>query len=67
MKVLDPDLLRLRSQALYAIDADKELRRSHENPAIVKLYKDFLVAPGSPKAHKLLHTTYRPRLPRGIQ
>ena len=38
MKVLDPKLLELRAKALYAIDSEKKLRKSHENPAILKLY-----------------------------
>ncbi|GAB6166283.1 NADH-dependent [FeFe] hydrogenase, group A6 [Thermostilla marina] len=65
--VLDPDLLRQRASALYAIDSSKELRKSYENPAIEDLYENFLGSPGSLMAHKLLHTHYRPRLPRGIR
>jgi iron only hydrogenase large subunit-like protein len=65
-KVLDPELLALRAAALYSIDSAKTLRRSHENPAILKVYEEFLGAPGSPKAHELLHTHYAPRQPRGI-
>ena len=67
MKVLDPRLLALRAGALYAIDAAKTLRRSHENPAVKRLYAEFLGEPGSPKAHELLHTRYTARLPRGIR
>jgi len=67
VKVLDPDLLRQRAKALYAIDASKTLRKSYENPAIEELYVSFLGMPGSPLAHELLHTSYRPRLPRGIR
>ena len=66
MKPRDPELLWLRAKALYMIDAGKTLRRSHENPAISKLYMDYLGAPGSEKAQKLLHTNYSARLPRGI-
>jgi len=66
MKSMDPELLRLRAQALYSIDHDKKLRCSHENPSIPDLYANFLGEPGSEKAHDLLHTTYTPRLPRGI-
>ncbi|MCY2927701.1 MAG: NADH-dependent [FeFe] hydrogenase, group A6 [Planctomycetota bacterium] len=65
-KVLDPELLARRASALYAIDKDKERRRSHENPDIKALYADMLGAPGSQVAHELLHTKYAPRLPRGI-
>jgi iron-only hydrogenase group A len=67
MKVLDPKLLELRAKALYSIDSAKKLRKSHENPAVLKLYEEFLGAPGSEKAHELLHTSYSPRLPRGIK
>ncbi len=67
MKVLDPELLALRAKALYAIDRGNQIRRSHENPSVQALYRDFLGEPGSEKAHELLHTTYRPRKPRGIR
>jgi iron only hydrogenase large subunit-like protein len=67
MKSLDPALLQARAEALYSIDSSKELRRSHENPAIRKLYGEFLGEPGGPKAHELLHTHYKARLPRGIR
>lgn len=67
MEVLDPRLAQLRAQALYRIDAGKPLRRSHENPAIEQLYRTFLDAPGSARAHDLLHTHYHAREPRGIR
>jgi NADP-reducing hydrogenase subunit HndD len=67
MKSLDPELLHARAAALYSIDGSKKLRRSHENPAIQKLYAEFLGEPGGPKAHELLHTHYQVRLPRGIR
>ena len=67
MKVLDPELLRLRAQALYKIDESKELRRSHENPAVKELYAKFLGEVGGKRAHELLHTHYAARLPRGIK
>lgn len=65
--VLDRELLRQRAKALYTIDSQKKLRKSYENPAILELYENFLGTPGSPKAHELLHTSYSPRLPRGIR
>lgn len=65
--ILDPELSRLRAQALYTIDKGKELRKSYENPAITELYDSFLGTPGSEKAHDLLHTGYKARLPRGIR
>ncbi|MEJ5245165.1 MAG: NADH-dependent [FeFe] hydrogenase, group A6 [Bacteroidota bacterium] len=64
---LDPETVRKRQMALYRIDESKELRKSHENPFIIKLYEEFLGEPGSEKAHHLLHTTYEPKLPRGIK
>jgi iron-only hydrogenase group A len=67
VKVLDPELLRLRARALYTIDGIKKLRRSHENPAVKELYDTFLGAPGGETARALLHTRYQAKLPRGIR
>ena len=47
-----------RASVLYDIDKGKKVRRSHLNPDIITLYKEYLGEYGSPKAHKLLHTTY---------
>ena len=47
-----------RAKVLYDIDKKKEVRRSHLNKDIQKLYQDFLDEPGSVVAHKVLHTTY---------
>jgi NADP-reducing hydrogenase subunit HndD len=52
------DYRALRAKALYSNDKKKEIRKSHENPSIQKLYKEFLGKPGSEKAHELLHTKY---------
>lgn len=51
-----------RAEGLYEEDKNLPLRKSHENPEIKKLYDEFLEKPGSHKAHKLLHTTYKDRL-----
>lgn len=51
-------LLKARSQALYEEDRNKPLRKSHENPDIVKLYEEYLGKPLGEKAHHLLHTHY---------
>lgn len=51
-------LLKARSQALYDEDRNKPLRKSHENPDILRLYEDFLGKPLSEKSHHLLHTHY---------
>jgi iron only hydrogenase large subunit-like protein len=67
VKVLDPELLRMRASALYLIDSKKTLRKSYENPAIEEVYSSFLGGPGTEKAHELLHTHYHARTPRGIR
>ena len=55
------DVRKLRADALYTIDERSIVRKSHENPFMKKLYKDFLEKPGSEIAEKLLHTTYTKR------
>ena len=52
------DLKTVRAKALYDEDKNKKLRKSHENPEIIAIYKDFLGEPGGHRAHELLHTTY---------
>jgi iron-only hydrogenase group A len=63
---LDEECLKLRAQALYGLDREKTIRRSHENPDVQRLYKEFLGRPLSEKSHELLHTHYKAHLPRGI-
>jgi len=60
-KRLDVDPRAARAAGLYAEDEAKTIRKSHENPDIQKLYKEFLGEPNSHKAHELLHTTYTDR------
>jgi iron-only hydrogenase group A len=50
-----------RASGLYSEDEAASVRSSHENPAVIKLYEEFLGKPGSEKSHHLLHTTYQPR------
>ncbi len=57
----DPDILVKRAEAIYTIDELKTIRKSHENPAIKKLYEEYLGEPLSHKAHELLHTHYEDR------
>ncbi|MDD2953039.1 MAG: [Fe-Fe] hydrogenase large subunit C-terminal domain-containing protein, partial [Parabacteroides sp.] len=52
------EVLRRRAAALYREDANKPLRKSHENPYIQQLYNEYLGEPCGPKAHELLHTHY---------
>lgn len=57
------DEIRLkRAAGLYTEDEKAVTRKSHNNPAVKKLYEDFLQKPLSHKAHKLLHTKYQARL-----
>ena len=55
---MDVDPRVARAAGLYAEDEAKTIRKSHENPDIIKVYEEFLGKPGSHKAHELLHTTY---------
>ena len=50
------ELAEERGARLYQLDKDNPLRFSHENPAVLALYKDYMEAPLSEKAHHLLHT-----------
>lgn len=52
------DILKKRQMAIYQEDSKKSIRKSHENPYIIKLYEEFLDHPMSDKAHHLLHTAY---------
>jgi iron-only hydrogenase group A len=54
----NPDIKKRRAEAIYREDAGKPIRKSHENPEITQIYKDFLGEPNSEKAHHLLHTEY---------
>ena len=51
-----------RAESLYALDRQTILRKSHQNPAIVQLYEEYLKEPLGHRSHQLLHTTYQPRL-----
>ncbi len=50
-----------RASGLYKEDKELPHRNCHENPDIIRLYKEHLEQPGSHLAHKLLHTTYSPK------
>jgi NADP-reducing hydrogenase subunit HndD len=63
----DSSILKARTKAIYAEDEGKVLRKSHENPYIIKLYEEFLGEPMSEKAHELLHTHYFERKKRKFE
>jgi NADP-reducing hydrogenase subunit HndD len=52
------EILKARQRAIYQEDANKQIRKSHENPSIISLYEEFLGKPLGEKAHHLLHTKY---------
>ena len=52
------DIRVARAKALYSIDEASVIRKSHENPEIKAIYKEFFGEPGSHLAHEILHTTY---------
>jgi len=54
----NPEIRQKRIQALYAEEMGMEIRKAHENPDLIELYKVFLDHPLSKKAHELLHTNY---------
>jgi len=55
------EIRRKRAEAIYREDAGMPIRKSHENPEVVAIYKEFLGEPNSHKSHELLHTHYKAR------
>jgi iron-only hydrogenase group A len=55
------EIRKKRAESIYAEDTHKQIRKSHENPQIAALYKDFLKEPLGELSHHLLHTTYEKR------
>lgn len=54
----DPDVRKKRLNALYIEDESKTLRKSHDNPFVQSLYKEYLGKPNGHRSHELLHTHY---------
>ncbi len=52
------EIRKKRAESIYYEDAHKGIRKSHENPEIQHLYKEFLLEPLGEKSHHLLHTKY---------
>ncbi|MCP4180438.1 MAG: 4Fe-4S dicluster domain-containing protein [bacterium] len=57
----DINKIKARMKALHAIDKQENLRTSHNNELIRKIYKDYLGEPLGKRSHKLLHTKYNKR------
>ncbi|MGB4293457.1 MAG: NADH-dependent [FeFe] hydrogenase, group A6 [Bacteroidales bacterium] len=55
------EIRKKRVAAIYEEDEHMIFRKSHENPEIIGVYKEFLGKPNSHKAHELLHTHYTER------
>ncbi len=54
-----PEIREARAKAIYAEDEGLPYRKSHENPIIKQIYKEFLTdGPCGHLSHKLLHTSY---------
>jgi NADH-quinone oxidoreductase subunit G/[NiFe] hydrogenase diaphorase moiety small subunit len=57
-----PAIRAARAKAIYAEDMGLPIRKSHENPHVLKLYAEFLTdGPCGEVSHKYLHTRYTPR------
>lgn len=52
------DIKALRAKALYEDDKNLPVRKSHKNPDIIRVYKEYFGEPGSEKAEAVLHTGY---------
>lgn len=57
----DDSVREARIAAIYREDEGKEIRKSHANPAVNELYREFLGQPLSERSHELLHTHYTGR------
>ena len=54
----NPEIRKKRAKAIYAEDEGMPIRKSHQNPEVLKIYEDFLGEPLGEKSHQLLHTKY---------
>ena len=62
---MDVDIRAERAKALYVSDATiTKYRKSHQSPAVIRIYEEYLGEPNGHKSHHLLHTTYsqKPKL-----
>lgn len=57
----DPEVLTRRMESIYQLDHNSVIRKSHENPAVKRIYTDFFDKPNSRLSHQLLHTHYTNR------
>jgi len=57
----DKDVVRKRAAGLFTAEKGMTLRKSHENPVVKQIYREFLGEPLGNRAHRYLHTRYQPR------
>ncbi len=57
-KTTTMEIIKKRAEAIYMQDKKMKIRLSDENPAVIKVYKEFLKKPLSKTAEALLHTKY---------
>lgn len=55
------DIKKERTKSIYDEDKALDIRKSHKNPYIIKIYDEFLGVPNGHLSHKLLHTQYTKR------
>lgn len=55
------ELRKIRAEGLYSEDEHMQIRCSHHNPAVQKVYKEFIGEPLGEKAEKLFHNKYKAR------
>lgn len=58
---VSPDMVAKRKDKMYESDKKSQIRRSHENKEVQKLYEEYLKEPCGHISHHLLHTTYTDR------
>ncbi|NOU19003.1 MAG: 2Fe-2S iron-sulfur cluster binding domain-containing protein [Bacteroidales bacterium] len=56
------EIRKKRTEAIFAEDSGMKIRKSHENPEVIAIYKEFLEKPLGHKSHELLHTHYKERI-----
>ncbi len=57
----DIENLKQRQKAIIDNDKKTKIRKSHLNPSVIKIYKEYIGKPGQKRAHRLLHTKYKKR------
>ncbi len=60
-RITTDEVRRARIAAIYKEDEGKPIRKSHNNPEVMAVYKEYLTTPLGEKSHHLLHTRYTAR------